>query len=57
MICRKDNNRNLCQVDGRHLRRAEKIKAGIYVKLGLYTKVGNLCYRLLEALFVLFLCL
>ena len=37
-MCRKDNNRNLCQVEGRHLLkgRTEKIRTGIYVKLRLY---------------------
>ena len=37
-MCRKDNNRNLSQVDGRHLLKwhTEKIRTGIYVKLGFY---------------------
>ena len=45
-MCRKDD-RNLCQVDGKHLlkRLTEKIRMRIYVKLELYAKVRNLCHR------------
>ena len=47
IMCREDNNKNLWQVDGRRLLkwRTKKVRTGIYVKLGIYAKVRNLCHR------------
>ena len=41
-MCRRDSNRNLCQVNGRHLLKWNivKITTGIYVKLQLYAESG-----------------